>query len=148
MKFTLVVDVDTDRLPKMNMDELKKFIEVNTENSLGSVVSIGQGDQSNIGWHYIARWHEDDFAQCLEDNGVYVSDENIDTLLYACRHMDDSMVEAGWNYMNYVFGDCDFHAEFECEVCEEEITKEDNGICESCREELEADLLDDEEEGE
>lgn len=148
MKFTIVVDVDIDKVPEASVIELKKLIEINAENSIGPVVSIGQGDQSNVGWHYVARWHEDDFAQCLEENGIYVCPENVDTLLYACRHMDDRMVEAGWNYMNDVLGYCNFKPEFECEVCGEEIGEEDNGICESCRDELETDLLDEDDEEE
>lgn len=132
MLFTIVVDVDPNEFPE---GDLKEKVKANIENNIGPVDSIGQGDQSNVGWHYITRWHEDDFRQMLEDNGIFTSDENVSTLMYACRHMDDSQVESGWEAMQWAMNECSFESEFKCKYCEEEITEEENGMCDFCREE-------------
>lgn len=134
MRFTVVVEVDPEGYPEGDLTELVKS---HIENDIGKVYSIGIGDESNVGWHYVTRWHYDDFEQMLVDRGVYPSEENVSTLMYACRHMEDAQVESGWNHMDYVAGDCSFEPEFKCEHCGEEIMEEDNGLCDFCREEME-----------
>jgi hypothetical protein len=49
--------------------------------------------------------------------------------------MDEAMVQAGWDFMDYVAGDCVFESEFKCEQCGEDMDEEsEDGLCDWCHE--------------
>lgn len=56
-------------------------------------------------WFGIVRWCNDDLVVAMGEDGIEVTQDNIDALRIACEndhHFTDRMIEAGWDTIHYM----------------------------------------------
>ena len=60
---------------------------------------------TNNGYYFIVRWCDNDIAEALGEYGVEATESNIEEVKMRCRHIEDRMIESGWDVIESAIQD-------------------------------------------
>ena len=104
----------------MNSNDIKKIIKIimdsNSNNKeeftqkLASLISANNYDEIINRNNYVASilWTEGDLKTALSNNGIKVTDENIEELISNMGNFEDREIECGYSILDTIISNCHF----------------------------------------